>query len=86
MDRMTMSHISHTTTDRRLAESLIAHIRKRAGARVRDVEVTRINGSLIVRGQAQSYYAWQLAIAACHDVLSRTNGLKLDCTLDVDQR
>jgi hypothetical protein len=61
----------------------IERILRRAGRRVRNVVVAFCDDQLIVRGTAESYYGWQLAIAACREALSGRHGVQLDCRFEV---
>jgi hypothetical protein len=69
-----------------LAGAIGQRIRTRVGRRVRNVIVTQDDTSLVVRGRAASYHAWQLVIAECQAALSEVDDLRLDCVLRVEQR
>lgn len=64
-------------------ERLSAGIYSKVGTRLSDLEVRQVDYKVVVRGRADSFYAWQLAIAACQQVLLERSDLLLDCKLDV---
>ncbi len=70
-------------TDGELTQAIVRRVVQRAGRRVWELAVSRHNGSVVVRGRADSYYAWQLTVAACQEVLADARTLALDCRLDV---
>jgi hypothetical protein len=69
-----------------LAGAIGRRIRTRVGRRVCNVIVMQDDNSLVVRGRAASYHAWQLVIAECRAALSGVDNLRLDCILRVEQR
>ena len=42
------------------------------------------DNSLVVRGRASSYYAWQPVIAECQAALAEAKDVQLDCILRVE--
>jgi hypothetical protein len=78
------SSVDHSTTDGTFIELSASRIRERTGWRVRMIEVSCAGGSVVVRGQADSNYACQRAIAACQQVLAGVDEMRLDLNLEVD--
>jgi hypothetical protein len=66
-----------------LAQSAVKRITERAGRRVRGLIVSYCDGRMTVRGSADSYHVWQLAIAACRESLIEAPNVRLDCTLQI---
>jgi hypothetical protein len=69
-----------------LAGAIGRRIRTRVGRRVCNVIVMHDDHSLLVRGRAASYHAWQLVIAECRAALADVDDLRLDCVFCVEQR
>ena len=69
----------------KLESELLAEIQRRAGHLVLEVAVNVVDGRVIVRGAALSYYGWQLAQAACKETLSRHADMDLDCAMTVEK-
>jgi hypothetical protein len=78
-----MSDLSSTRNE--LIHAVAARIVQRTGRRVSDISVSYHDMTLVVRGNANSYHAWQLTIAACRDIIDRSPRIRLDCCLDVSQ-
>jgi hypothetical protein len=68
-----------------LAGAIDRRIGARVGRRVRNVVVMQNDDSLVVRGCATSYHAWQLVIAECQAALGEARGVRLDCVLHVSR-
>jgi hypothetical protein len=66
-----------------LARSAVDLIVNCAGRRVRGLIASYCDNVMIVRGIAESYHAWQLAIAACRESLAASPAVRLDCRLHV---
>jgi hypothetical protein len=61
----------------------IEHILHRTGGRVRNVVVAQCSDRMVVRGTAETYHGWQLAIAACQEVLAGRRDVRLDCQFEI---
>lgn len=59
------------------------HVARSTGGRLRDVEVERCGGRIIVRGSAGSYYVRQLAEAAVLRFLRERAGDPADVAVDI---
>jgi hypothetical protein len=66
-----------------LARILVDRIASRTGRRVRGLVVAHCHDKLTVRGTAESYYVWQLVIAACRESLAANPDVTLDCQFRV---
>ena len=56
-----------------LHQAMTQRIRQRASGRLRELHVEAVGHRVIVRGRAVSFYARQLVLAACREVLGREN-------------
>ena len=76
-----MGQHQHRRND--VARTAVERITERAGQRIRNLIVSYCDGRMTVRGWAESYYVWQLAIAACRESLVESPNVHLDCSLQV---
>ncbi len=71
-----------------LDRCLAQWITKRTGGRIRELTVERLDGRIVIRGSARSFYARQLVQAAVneiHDVCNRFSLGSVECDIDVAQ-
>jgi hypothetical protein len=68
-----------------LTRRLAARINERAGHSIRGLAVSYCHGKVQVRGTARSFYGWQLAIAACRELLLQTPTVNFDCLMRVEK-
>jgi hypothetical protein len=66
-----------------LQRLVVERIRSRAGRRVGNLTVAHCGDRMVIRGRAESYYVWQLAIAACQESLVEQPHVGLDCHFEV---
>jgi carbon storage regulator len=69
-------------------DRLAQWITKRTGGRISELSVERLDGRIVVRGSARSYYVRQLAQAAVNEVLAACDQLSLvavEYNIDVAQ-
>ncbi len=74
---------SFTDLDKCLAQ----WITKRTGGRISDLSVERLDGRIVIRGSARSYYVRQLAQAAVSEILSVCDHLSpgsVEYDIDID--
>ena len=71
-----------------LDQCLAQWITKRTGGRISELSVERLDGRIVIRGSARSFYVRQLAQAAVNEVLNVCNHLSLgsvEYNIDVAQ-
>jgi hypothetical protein len=66
-----------------LPRLVVERILSRVGRRVVGLIVAYCGDRIVVRGRAESYHVWQLAIAACRESLVEERHVGLDCHFEV---
>lgn len=76
--------MSAASPHRSLVGTIGDRIARRVGRRVQGLIIFRHGDAVVVRGRSHSYYAWQLVIAECQQVIAGSGPMRLDCVLRVD--
>jgi hypothetical protein len=66
-----------------LSSVLLQQINQRTNARIEGLRVEVSDGNFVVVGQAPTFHVKQLALAACHQVLSESSIGQLICDIEV---
>ena len=92
---MQRGHTALTVRERTMNEQRSTHddlelrvarkVQERGGCRIRGFRIERCNGRVMLHGCAELYYAWQLAIAACLEILSGQHELTVDGRFEVNR-
>jgi hypothetical protein len=76
--------MSAASPHRSLVGEIGDRVARRVGRRVEGLIVFLHGDAVVVRGKSHSYYAWQLVIAECQQVIAGSGPMRLDCVLRVD--
>jgi hypothetical protein len=68
-----------------LTRLVVQHIVSRVGRRISGLMVSYCDDRVTVRGTAESYHVWQLAIAACRELQSEMPSVHFDCHFQIER-